>query len=89
MRCASLSSKPSFLSEPLKAKDQCRVALRVKAKSLMGATAENGAAGKCFREHEFSVSGEAKFAERQFDPIVMRAVRIEIDHNNHDIGPVR
>ena len=62
MRCASLSSKPSFLSEPLKAKNQCRVALRVKAKSLMGATADNGAASKRFREYEFRISGAAEFA---------------------------
>ena len=58
-------------------------------KALMGAAASNGAAGECLLERECRIGRNSELGKRQLDGILVNAVRIEIDNDDHDIGPVR
>ena len=58
-------------------------------KALMGAAASKSAAGKCLLERVARIGRNAKLGKRQFDGILVRAVRVEIYNDDHDVGPVR
>ena len=72
-----------------KTENQSGIDRGIEMKALMEAATSGRAAGKRLLERVCRIGPNSELGKRQLDGILVHAVRIEIDDDDHDVGPVR
>jgi hypothetical protein len=73
---------------PAKTENRRGIDRGIEMKLLMGAAASGRAAGKHLLERICGIGRNSEIMKRQLDGILVNAVRIEIDDDDHNVGQI-
>ena len=74
---------------PSKTENQSGIDRGIEVKALIGAAACGRATGEHLIEQVRRIGRNSEFGKRQIDGVLVCAMRIEIDDDDHEVGPIR